>query len=68
MPFGLEVLQERNDRTFRDIPNVHVTADDLIVADKTEEEDDKELARVLQRARERNVQFSLQKLQYNFTE
>ena len=34
MPFGLdsasEVLQERNNRTFGDIPNVHVIADDLI--------------------------------------
>ncbi len=61
MPFGLasasEVLQERNDRTFGDIPNVHVIANDLIVAGKTEEEH-KALAQVLQRARERNVRFS----------
>ena len=68
MPFGLasasEVLQERNDLTFGDIPNVHVIADDLIVAGKTEEEHDKALAQVLQRARERNVRFSPQKLQY----
>ena len=39
-------------------------ADDLIVAGKTKEEHDKALAQVLQRARERNVRFSLQKLQY----
>ena len=68
MPFGLasacEVLQERNDRTFGDIPNVYMIADDLIVTGNTEEEHDKALAQVLQRARERNVRFSLQKLQY----
>ena len=45
MPFGLdsasEVLQERNNRTFGDIPNVHVIEDDLHdCAGKTEEEHD----------------------------
>ena len=59
MPFRLasasEVLQERNNLTFGDIPNIHGIADDLIVAGKTEEEYDKALAQVLQQARERNV-------------
>ena len=68
MPFGLasasEVLQERNDRTFGDLPNVHVIADDLIVAGENEKEHDVALAQVLHRARERNVRFSPQKLQY----
>ena len=67
MPFGLasasEVLQERNDRTFGDLQNVQVIADDLMVAGENEKEHDIALAQVLQRALERNVPFSPQKLQ-----
>ena len=66
--FGLasasEVLQERNDRTFGDLQNIHVIADDLIVAGENEKKHDIALAQVSQRARERNVLFSPQKLQY----
>ena len=42
MPFGLssasEVMQKRNENTFGDIKNVHVIADDIIVAAENKEE------------------------------
>lgn len=68
MPFGLsiasEVLQRRNDEAFGDIPNVHVVADDLIIAGQDETEHDETLHRVLVRAKEKNIRFSPNKLQF----
>ena len=69
MPFGLcsasEFLQQRNDETFGDIPGVHVIADDIIVAGRDGQEHDHTLTQVLERARSKNVKFSLEKVQYN---
>ena len=68
MPFGLcsasEVLQQRNDDAFNGIANVHIIADDLIIAGADSPEHDEALRQVLQRARERDVRFSPQKIQY----
>ena len=68
MPFGIssaiKVLQQRNDDTFGDISNVHIVADDLIIAGRDEREHDEALNRVLDRATTRNVKFSPHKLQY----
>ena len=54
MPFGLssasEVLQQRNEETFGDIPNVFIVADDIIIAGSDESEHDKALHAVMQRA------------------
>ena len=67
MPFGLssasEILQQRNDDTFGDIDNVHVIANDLIIAGKDEQEHDTALLAVMERARAKNVKFSRDKLQ-----
>ena len=72
MPFGLssasEVLQQRNDKTFGDIPNVHVVADDLIIAGKVETEQNETFYRVLERAKEKNIKFSPDKLQFKIPE
>ena len=67
-PIGLssasEILQQRNDDTFGDIVNVHVIADDLVIAGKNEQEHDTALLAVMERARAKNVKFSRDKLQY----
>ena len=66
--FGLsltsEILQQRNDDKFGDIDNVHIIADDLISAGKDEQEHDTALLAVMERARAKDVKFSLDKLQY----
>ena len=62
MPFGIssasEVMQKRNEETFGNISGVHIIADDLIIAAGNEEEHDKILQDVLQRAREKGVKFN----------
>jgi transposase InsO family protein len=67
MPFGIcsasEVLQKRVYQTFGDIPDVHIIADDMILASSSHEEADKLLRKVLQRAREKNIKFNLEKIQ-----
>ena len=72
MPFGIfsasEVLQQRNDETFSNIPNVHVIADDIIIAGKDDEEHDEALRTVMERARQKNVRFSPSKLQFKIPE
>ena len=68
MPFGIssasEIMQKRNEHTFDDISGVHVIADDIIIAANDEREHDSILLKVLQRARECNIKFNLQKLQF----
>ena len=67
MPFGIcsasEVMQKRVYRTFGDLNDVHVIADDLIIGSNTEEEADEAIHRVFQRAREVNIKFNLAKIQ-----
>ena len=72
MPFGIssasEVMQKRNEQTFSDIPGVHVIADDIIIAADNETEHDTILLKVLERARQYNIKFNLDKLQFKRTE
>ena len=53
MLFGIssasEIMQKRNEKTFGDIPGVHVIVDDLIIAATDDQEHDFVLNRVLQR-------------------
>jgi len=67
LQFGItsvpEILQKRNEEAFGDIENVHIVFDDLIVAASNDNEHDKVLRRLLERARKLNVKFSKRKLQ-----
>ena len=66
MPFGIssasEVMQKRNKETLGNISGVHIIADDLIIAACNEEENDKILPDVLQKAREKEVKFNKNKI------
>lgn len=68
MPFGIssasEVMQKRNEESFADIECVHVIADDIIVAAATEEDHDHAWRKLMQRAREKNVRFNRDKIQF----
>ena len=68
MPFGIssasEIMQKRNEETFGDINGVHVIADDLIIAARDEQEHDRILRTVLQKAREKGVKFNKNKIQF----
>ena len=72
MPFGLcsasEVLQKRVYQTFGDIDDVHVIADDIIIASNSEEEADHTLIKLFKRAQEKNVKFNIAKLQLKKSE
>jgi hypothetical protein len=65
MPFGIssgsEVFQKKNTQIFGDIP-VFIIVDDMIIASETEEEHDKILAEVMNRARKNNVKFNRDKI------
>lgn len=68
MPFGIasasEVLQRMAYKSFGDIDNVHVIYDDMLIAANTEEEHDRTIKKVLERARELNVKFNMKKTQF----
>ena len=72
MPFGLcsasEVRQKRVYQTFGDIDDVHVIADDIIIASNSEEEADRTLIKLFKRAQEKNVKFNIAKLQLKKSE
>ena len=72
MPFGLccasEILQKRVYQTFGDIDDVHVIADDIIIASNSEEEADRTLIKLFKRAQEKNVKFNIAKLQLKKSE
>eukprot|EP00112_Aurelia_sp_Birch-Aquarium-sp1_P016953 Seg3886.2 transcript_id=Seg3886.2/GoldUCD/mRNA.D3Y31 product="Transposon Tf2-3 polyprotein" protein_id=Seg3886.2/GoldUCD/D3Y31 len=72
MPFGIcsasEVMQKRNESLFGDIQDVHVISDDIIIAAKNEEEHDKTLVKVLERARSQGIKFKKEKIQYKVKE
>ena len=67
MPFGIksasEVFQKKNEEAFSGIPGVHIVADDIIIAAKSNQEHDHILTQVLQRAKDRNIVFNMDKLQ-----
>ena len=68
MPFGLclasEVMQKRNESTFADIKEVHIIADDVIIAAEDEKEHDAIMLALLSRARESGVRFNREKIQF----
>ena len=71
MPFGIssasEVMQKRNNETFGDIRGVHMVADDMIIAAASIEEHDQIIIKVMERAREKNVKFNKDKIQFKVT-
>ena len=72
MPFRLcsasEVLQKRVYQTFGDIDDVHVIADDIIIASDSAVEADRTLIKLFKRAQEKNVKFNIAKLQLKKSE
>lgn len=72
LPFGLnispEIFQKRMVQIFGDIPGVFVYFDDLGIVASDEEEHDKILNTVLERARSNNVKFNPEKIQYRQSE
>ena len=68
MPFGIssasEVMQKRNEEAFGDIQDVHVIADDLIISAKDETEHHAIFSKIVVRARQQNVKFNANKIQY----
>lgn len=67
MPFGIKtgpnVFQRMNYQNFGDIPNTIIYMDDILVVGKTRKEHDDALKMVLERAREKNVRFNVNKIQ-----
>ena len=72
MPFGIcsasKVMQKRNETIFGDIQDVHVIADDIIIAAKDEKEHDKTFSKVLERARSQGIKSKKEKIQYKVKE
>jgi glycerol-3-phosphate cytidylyltransferase-like family protein len=68
MPFGIssasEVLQKRNQQLFGNIPNVHIVADDMIIATDSEQEHDAALRSVMEVARQHNCKFNKEKIKF----
>ena len=62
MPFGIlsasEIMHKRNQEAFSDIPGMQV------IADKTVEEHDQILHKVMQRARQQQVKFNRTKVEF----
>ena len=62
MPFGIssaaEVMQKRNEKTFGDICDVHMVANDMIIASETDAAHDATLLQVMTRAQEKGVKFN----------
>ena len=63
MPFGIvsasEILHKWTDKTFDDIPNVHVVADDMLIAARDESKHDNVPRKVLGRARKQGAKFNI---------
>ena len=72
MPFGIssaaEAMQKRNEETFGDICDVHMVADDMIIASETESAHDATLLKVMTRAQEKGVKFNKKKIQFKVAE
>ena len=68
MPFGIscagEVAQKIVEKHFGDISGALPVFDDIIIGGKSEEEHDLILRKVLTRARERNIKFNRDKIQF----
>ena len=65
MPFGIssaaEVMPKRNEETFSDICDVHMVANDMIIASETKPVHDATLLQVMTRAQEKGVKFNMKK-------
>ena len=72
LPFGMcsapEVFQKKNEALFGDIDGVEVIFDDIIVAAQDEQEYDKIMKKLLEKAKVKNVKFKPDKLQYKIKE
>lgn len=68
LPFGIntsaEIFQRKNSEIFGDILGNKIYIDDLIIAGSTEEEHDRILKKVLNRAKECGITFNKNKFQY----
>lgn len=68
MPFGIssasEVFQKKNQQIFGDIKGVNMIADDMIIAAENNDEHDAIVRKVMTRAREQNVKFNPNKVQF----
>ena len=68
MPFGIswasEVAQKMVEKHFGDIPGALPIFDDIIIGGRDEQEHDLILRKVLTRARERNIKFNRDKIQF----
>lgn len=67
MPFGIktapEVFQQMNFENFGDIENVLIYFDDILIVGGNRKEHDETLRKVLERAKEKNVRFNINKAQ-----
>lgn len=72
LPFGLsiapEIFQKYSENTFGDIPGVVIYCDDLLICADNEEEHDRILSQVFERAQKCNVKFNVKKFQYKLGE
>lgn len=72
LPFGIssasEVFQKKNIQTFGDIQGVHMITDDMIIAGADEAEHDEILQKVMNRAKEKNIKFNRDKIQFKVNE
>ena len=68
MPFGIsvasDILAKRNQQLFGGISNVHMVADDMIVATDSEEEHDRTLRAIMDVARKHNTKFNADKVKF----
>ena len=72
MPFGIssasEVQQRKTMQVFGDLEGVHVMADDTLIAAANEEDHDRIMCKVMDRARQHNVKFKQSKTQFKKSE
>lgn len=72
VPFGInsapELFMKSMVRIFGDIPNVEIYFDDIFISGSTIEEHDATMELVLSRARENNIKFNSEKIQYRSEE
>lgn len=63
LKIGPQVFQRKNHENFGDIQNCKVFMDDIMVHGKTKQSHDETLKKVLDRAKEKNIRFKVEKLQ-----
>ena len=63
-----DILQQRHFETFGDIDDMHIMADDSVIAGEDDDYHDTTLKKVADRARKKGVKFNPDKLQYRVSE